>query len=93
MNLDRILCIKTERVLKNDFPVNHDKKLYQVLNYVVARKVTINESVTGSVFITNKGKRLKHKEIFPIKRKKVKNKTIKTKNEIKQLGIKDPIEA
>ena len=30
MNLDRILCIKTERTLRNDFTVAHNGTLYQI---------------------------------------------------------------
>ncbi|KJU83735.1 hypothetical protein MBAV_004069 [Candidatus Magnetobacterium bavaricum] len=30
LNLDRILCIKTERVLRQDFTVAYNKKLYQI---------------------------------------------------------------
>ena len=93
INLDMIFCIKTERALRKDFTVNHDKKLYQVLECVVARKVTVNESVTGSIFITSKRKLLKHKEIFPIRKKIVKDKPVKVKKEVIPLArISYPVE-
>jgi transposase len=93
MNLDRILCIKTERVLKKDFTVNHDKKFYQVLDCVAAKKVTVNESVAGSIFITSKGEILKHKEIFPIKKEIAKNKPVKAKKEIiAPMRVNQPVE-
>lgn len=92
INLDMIFCIKTERVLRKDFTVNHDKKSYQVLECVVAKKVTVNESVTGSIFITSKGKILKHKEIFPVKKEIVKSKQVKAKKEIISLGrVNQPV--
>lgn len=91
LNLDEILCMKTERVIRNDFTVNHDKKFYQVLDCIAAKKATINESVTGSIFITSKGKRLKHKEIFPAKKKIVKDKPVKAKKEVIQ-PVKTPVD-
>jgi len=30
LDLDKVLCIRTNRALRNDFTVAHDKKLYQV---------------------------------------------------------------
>lgn len=93
INLDMIFCIKTERVLRKDFTVNHDKKLYQVLECVVAKKVTVNESVTGTIFITSKGKLLKHKEIFPVRKEIVKDKPVKVKKEmIPLVRINHPVE-
>ena len=39
--LDRILSIKTDRTLRNDFTIAHDKKLYQIKNNIRAKKVTV----------------------------------------------------
>ena len=36
IDLDRILCVKTERALRKDFTVAHNKKLYQILDNVRA---------------------------------------------------------
>jgi len=63
IDLDRILCIKTERALKNDFTVAHDKKLYQILNNTRAGKVVVEEYVDGSMAIYHKNTSLKFKEI------------------------------
>src|SRR5438132_7969073 len=43
--LDRILCIQTERVLRNDWTVAHEKKLYQVRDSVRAKTVRVEERV------------------------------------------------
>jgi len=74
MNLERILCIKTQRALRNDFTVAHNKKLYQVLEETRAEKVTVEELLDGTLKIYHKDQKLRYKEIeyrpyMPIKRK------------------------
>jgi len=63
IDLDRILCVKTERTLRNDFTVAHNKKLYQILDNARAGKVVVEEYVDGSMAIYHKDNRLKFKEI------------------------------
>jgi hypothetical protein len=63
LNLDRILCIKEERVLRNDFTVSYNRKLYQVINNTQARKVTIEERLDGTIKIYGGNKKLKYREI------------------------------
>ena len=63
IDLDRILCIKTERVLRNDFTVAHNRKLYQVEDRVITRKVIVEERLDGGIAITHKGRCLRFKEI------------------------------
>jgi hypothetical protein len=64
IDLDRILCKKTEHTLRNDFTVAHDKKLYQVENNIRAKKVIVEERIDGSMIIAHKDKVLKYKEII-----------------------------
>jgi hypothetical protein len=64
IDLDRILCIKTERTLRNDFTVAHDKKLYQVLDNVRTKKVLIEERIDGSLVLRHKDSELKYKQIM-----------------------------
>jgi transposase len=61
--LDTILCIKTERSLRNDFTVAHNKKLYQIEETIKASKVIVQERVDGSMIMTHQGRSLKFKEI------------------------------
>ena len=61
--LDTILCIKTERSLRNDFTVAHNRKLYQIEDTVKASKVMVQERVDGSMIITHQGRSLRFKEI------------------------------
>ena len=63
INLDSILCIKTEHVLRNDFTVSHDNKLYQILDHINAQKVIVEERMNGRIFITYNQTKLSYREI------------------------------
>ena len=64
-NLDRILCRKTQRVLKNDMTVQYNNKLYQIKDKVNTRKIVIEERMNGTKIMSYKSKVLKFKEITP----------------------------
>ena len=61
--LDRILCRKTQRVLRNDLTVKYNNKLYQIKDKLNARKIVIEEKINGTKIMTYKNKVLKFKEI------------------------------
>jgi len=63
IDLDRILCVKTERTLKKDFTIAHDCKLYQIEDNIRAGKVVVEERIDGSMIIARKDRVLKFKEI------------------------------
>lgn len=63
LDLDAILCIKTERTLRNDFTVAHQRKLYQVEDKVNASKVMVQDRMDGSIRITHKNHPLRFREI------------------------------
>ena len=63
IDLDAILCRKTVHPLRNDFTIVHDKKLYQIRDRAVGRKVTVEERINGAKHITYNGRRLKYKQI------------------------------
>lgn len=63
IKLDDILCIKTERTLRNDFTIAHDGKLYQVMDKTNAKKVMVEERINGTMLIIHEGNRLRFKEI------------------------------
>lgn len=63
VDLDAILCRRTERALRNDFTVAHDRKLYQIEDKVRGNKVVLENRVDGSLMMTYKGQRLTFKEI------------------------------
>lgn len=62
-DLDGVLRIKTERALRNDFTVAHDRKLYQVFDCVNAKKVMVEERVNGRTLMTYNNRALRFKEI------------------------------
>jgi len=73
MDLDAILCMKTERTLRNDFTVAHNRKLYQVEDTIKASKVMVQDRIDGSLVMTHKGRTLRFKEITerPVREKEL----------------------
>ena len=63
IELNKVLCKKTECALRNDFTVAYEKKLYQIEDNVRAKKVIVEERTDGSMLIRHKGAILKFKEI------------------------------
>jgi hypothetical protein len=63
IDLNAIFCVKTIRVLRNDFTVAYNSKLYQIEDNVNAEKVMVEERANGSVHISYKNTDLKFKEI------------------------------
>lgn len=71
LRLDNILCRKTERTLRNDFTVSYKGKLYQIKDSTKAGKVIVEERISGSLYITYKGERLRFREITERPRKEI----------------------
>jgi hypothetical protein len=63
LDLDKILCIRTERTMRNDSTIAHNGKLYQIQEAVKSKKVLVEERVNGTMQITHNDARLKFKEI------------------------------
>ncbi len=61
--LDTILSIKTDRSLRNDFTIAHNKKLYQIKSNIRAKKVIVEERADGTMRITHNAQQLKYQEI------------------------------
>jgi transposase len=74
LNLDKILCIRTGRTLRNDFTIAHDGKLYQIQEPIKSKKVLVEERTDGKMLITYNEVRLKFAEISarPEKQQKLK---------------------
>jgi transposase len=70
-DLDKILCIKTNHPLRNDFTVLHKKKLYQIMEYTGAKQTEVRELVNGRMEIIARGRKLNFKEIeqLPVKKR------------------------
>ena len=82
VDLDAILCKKTERTLRNDFTVAHNRKLYQVEETIQASKVTVQDRIDGSLRIYYKDRALRFREITerPLREKKSLTLTKKTRS-------------
>jgi len=63
VELDTILCIKTERTLKNDHTIKYNGKLYQIKDQIRAKKVMVEELIDGRMKIRHKGVPLSFHEI------------------------------
>jgi hypothetical protein len=63
LDLNGVLCIKTERALRNDFTVAHNRKLYQIADNLRAQRVIVEERLDGSLRITHQGQRLRYHAI------------------------------
>ncbi|HME43453.1 MAG TPA: ISNCY family transposase [Syntrophorhabdales bacterium] len=63
VDLDTILCIKTERTLKNDHTIQYNGTLYQIQDRIHAKKVMVEELIDGCMRIRHKGVPLSFHEI------------------------------
>jgi transposase len=61
--LDRILCIKEERMVKNDFTIAYNGTLYQIAEPTRAQKVIVEDRLDGSLHISYKGQDLRYRVI------------------------------
>jgi hypothetical protein len=64
LDLDDLLCLKTERALRNDFTVAHNGGLYQVHDQLRAARVMVEERLDGTMRITHQEKRLQYRPIL-----------------------------
>lgn len=72
LDLDAVLCIRTERTLKNDHTIQHERKLYQIEDRLRTKRVMVEDRVDGSMRITSKGVSVRFHQIpaRPVKEKK-----------------------
>lgn len=61
--LHRLLCLKTTRVLRRDWTVAHEGRLYQVHDQVRATQVVVEDRVDGTLRITHQGRALQFQAI------------------------------
>ena len=61
LNLDRILCIRTEHTVRNDNTIPHNKKLYQLKeSFPKKSKVVVEDRVDGSMLIMYQERRIRY---------------------------------
>lgn len=61
--LDRVLCIREERTVKNDFTIAHNGVLYQIDQPTRAKKVSVEERLDGTLHLRYKGQELRYRAI------------------------------
>lgn len=61
-DLDRYLCIKTQRTVRNDNTISHNGKLYQLDN-ATSKRVNVEERIDGSMRIRSAGLSVPYREI------------------------------
>jgi transposase len=71
INLNSVLSIKEERVVRNDWTISYKNNLYQILEKVRVKKVTVEEWVSGGIHVSSKGRALHFKKINRRSQKKV----------------------
>jgi hypothetical protein len=63
LDVDAILCKKTQRTLRNDFTVAYNNKLYQVEEAIQTSQVMVQDRIDGSLRIYHKDRALRFREI------------------------------
>ena len=82
IKLDHILCLKTERVVRNDSTVAYNSKLYQLKDKVKTTKVVIVETFNGSLVILAENKDVNFEEITERPKKMHRPKRIQSRKPI-----------
>ena len=70
--LSEILCIKTERTVRNDNTISHDAKLYQIDAALHGKKVVMEERIDGKMLIRHNNDSFNFSEITKRPEKKQK---------------------
>jgi len=65
LNLSKIFTIRTERTVRNDYTIIHERQFYQLETDMAlkGRKVTVEECLNGRQRIEYKGKYIKYKKV------------------------------
>lgn len=63
MDLGKILCIRTERTVRNDHTIAHDRRLYQIEESILSKKVTVQERIDGKMLVVCQGRSLQYRQI------------------------------
>ncbi len=63
VDLDTVLCVKTERTLKNDHTIQLNGKLYQIEDNIRAKRITIEGLIDGTMRIRHKDAQVAFHEI------------------------------
>ena len=63
IDLNRILCMKAARAVRNDYTISYSGRLYQILEKTRAQTITVEEQYNGTIKLYNDKEQLQYKEI------------------------------
>src|SRR5262249_38513334 len=63
LDLNAIFSIQTKRVLRNDFTIMHNSKLYQVLEKIQVKHLIVQERCDGTIHLIHDQRNIRFKEI------------------------------
>lgn len=63
IDLNTILCIKTDRTVRNDNTIIYNKKLYQIEEVMARKIVTVTERIDGRIKVLYQDRSLKFRQI------------------------------
>src|SRR5208283_2584892 len=61
--LDKILCIRIERTVRNDNTITYNGTLYQIDQSLMSKKVTIQQRLNGTMRIVSQDKAVAYHQI------------------------------
>ena len=67
INLGAILCIREDRVVRNDYTVMYKGRFYQIDERIGGKKVAMEEGWAGKIGIRYQGRMLRYRSILPHK--------------------------
>src|SRR3989338_5825433 len=83
IDIDEILSVQSEHVLRNDRTVLHEKRWFQVLTKTRAERVTVCEYLNGRMAIKHRSQRLEYKTIEGPKIKAVRVRKFRNPRELR----------
>jgi transposase len=89
IDLDKILCIRTDRTVRNDHTIAHNRKLYQIEKPTLSKKVTVEERINGRMLIVCQGESLRYRQITERPEPERKNKLTERKTRQTYVPPKD----
>lgn len=63
LNLDGVLCVKARRVVRNDWTVAYQARLYQITEPLRAKGVEVQERLDGTLRLTHEGRSVGFTEV------------------------------
>jgi len=63
IDLDRILCLKAERTVRNDNTITYKNELYQIEEVIAGKVVMVTERIDGIMEILYQNRSIKYKPI------------------------------